>query len=166
MKITAILCYHFIVPQYPFLFLPNKCSAFHVIYFRKIILLSSQGVEKKHFPASIHVCRDREEAFPAKLTVRHGRKAAATAPYVDNRRVKLSPWPRYRLVRGEADWRGNIKRGIILKYGQIKTAGYDPRDVPVVRSGYASTLQTTDLHQPMPAHSIRGRDHEAADDEN
>lgn len=77
--------------------------------------------------------------------VRHGRKAAAMAPYVDNLRVKLSPWPRYRLVRGEAGWRGNIKRGIILKYGQIKTAGYDLRDVAVVRSGYASTLQTTDL---------------------
>jgi len=79
-----------------------------------------------------------------KLTVRHGRKVTTTAPYVDNLRVKLSPWPRYRLVRGEAGWRGSIKRGIILKYGQIKTAGYDLRDVPVVRSGYASTLQTTD----------------------
>ncbi|KAL2715583.1 hypothetical protein V1478_015281 [Vespula squamosa] len=28
---------------------------------------------------------------------------------------------------------GGIKRGIILKYGQIKTAGYDLRDGPVVR---------------------------------
>ncbi|KAF7393109.1 hypothetical protein HZH66_008942 [Vespula vulgaris] len=28
---------------------------------------------------------------------------------------------------------GGIKRGIILKYGQIKTAGYDLRDVPLVR---------------------------------
>ena len=45
----------------------------------------------------------------------------------------------------KAVWREDIKRGIILKYGQIKTAGYDLREAPAVRSGYALTLQTTDL---------------------
>lgn len=94
--------------------------------------------------------------IPTKLTVRHGRKATTTVPYVDNLWVKLSPWPRYRLVRDEASWRGGIKRGIILKYGQIKTAGYDLRDVPVVRSGYASTLQTTDL-RPLSTRIERGQ---------
>lgn len=106
-------------------------------------------------------------ASPPRLTVRHGRKAARPRhrARADNLRVKLSPWPRYRLVRGEADRRGGIKRGIILKYGQIKTAGYDLRDVPVVRSGYASALQTTDL-RPAFARIDAGRGRRGGNGEN
>jgi len=75
-----------------------------------------------------------------RFTARHGRKTATVAPYVDNLRVKLSPLPRYRLVRGEVGQRGNVKRGIILKYRQIKTAGYDPRDARQVglRAGFTN----------------------------
>nr|KAF7419829.1 hypothetical protein H0235_010126 [Vespula pensylvanica] len=43
---------------------------------------------------------------------------------------------------------GGIKRGIILKYGQIKTAGYDLRDVPLVRelSRKSRRISTKSLH--------------------
>lgn len=44
------------------------------------------------------MCDMPRRGIPAKLTVRHGRKTTTVAPYVDNLRVKLSPWPRYRLV--------------------------------------------------------------------
>lgn len=73
------------------------------------------------------------------LTLRHAHKTR-------HPRVKLSPWPLDQQLAGYGFAQhlgGGIKRGIMVKYSQIKTAGYDPRDV--VRSGYASPLRRTDL---------------------
>lgn len=53
------------------------------------------------------------------------------------------------------DARGDIKRGIILKYGQIKTAGYESRPRDVVRSGYASPLPTATTDLSLTTHDSR-----------
>ena len=50
---------------------------------------------------------------------------------------------------------GDIKRGIILKYGQIKTAGYESRPRDVVRSGYASPLPTATTDLSLTTHDSR-----------